>query len=83
MSHSTLSKLVTDQTALMTRLAADMAELTIQNANIQKSNTEIERSITFVTEQYEGLKGQNKTLQEDLKRNRPYTESLERKVLTA
>lgn len=78
--HSALSKLVSDQTALITRLTSDMAELKIQNINIQKSNSEIEKSIMFITEQYEDIKSQNKILQEHLKRNRVYTESLEKKI---
>lgn len=78
--HSVLSKLVSDQMALIARLVTDMAELKVQNSKIEKSNSEIEKSIMFVTEQYEDIKCQNKTLQEDLKRNRAYTETLERKI---
>lgn len=78
--HSSLSKLVSDQTALISRLASDMAELKVQNTNIQKSNSEIEKSMIFVTKQYEDIKNQNKILHDDLKRNRVYTESLEKKI---
>lgn len=78
--HSSLSKLVSNQTALISRLVKDMAELKVQNGNIQKSNSEIEKSILFVTEQYEDVKSQNKSLQEELKKNSLYTESLERKL---
>lgn len=78
--HSALSKLVSDQTALISRLATDMAELKVQNTNIQKSNSEIEKSIAFVTTQYEDIRARNKILHEELKQNREYTESLEKKI---
>lgn len=78
--HSNLAKLVSDQTSLITRLISDMADLKLQNAQIQKSSTEIEKSITFINEQYEDMRNQIKKLQEENHRNTMHTEILEKKL---
>lgn len=50
-----LIKLSSEQTSAMSKLAADITELKLQNIAIQKSNMEIEKSIGFINKQYEDM----------------------------
>ncbi|PZC81038.1 hypothetical protein B5X24_HaOG213560 [Helicoverpa armigera] len=55
-----------DQDIILNKLVAEVAELKLQNTSIQKSNLEIEKSISFINTSYEEMK----TRLEDLERER-------------
>ncbi|KAJ8713763.1 hypothetical protein PYW07_014133 [Mythimna separata] len=59
------TKLCNDQCSSLNKLVADMAELKRQNLAIQKSNTEIEKSISFISERYDDLLKQVESLQRE------------------
>lgn len=50
-----LARFTNDQNTSLTKLVTEIAELKLQNLAIQKSNSEIEKSITFVTEKYDDM----------------------------
>lgn len=75
-----VAKVMAEQTALVTKLISDVAELKIQNLQIQNTNKEIEKSITTVSDLYEDMKIQVKKLQDECKDYKKYTETLEKTV---
>lgn len=68
-----LTKLCAEQSSSLTKLASDMVELKLQNQAIQKSNTEIEKNISFISQQYDDMLKQVESLQ---KENLTYKKSL-------
>lgn len=52
--------MMAEQTELLAKLVSDVADLKIQNLQIQKANIEIEKSITITSELYDYMKNQVK-----------------------
>ncbi|XP_026726731.1 uncharacterized protein LOC113493109 [Trichoplusia ni] len=75
-----IKKMMADQTALVTKLISDVAELKLQNLQIQKTNIELEKSSITTSELYDDMKNQVKRLQDECKEYKKYTESLEKTV---
>lgn len=83
-----ITKLLEDQTTLMSKLVADISEIKSQNTKIQesnaeikKTNTEIERSMSFLNQQFEDLKKEVEELKKERQEQRRYVESLEKKII--
>ncbi|CAB3249030.1 unnamed protein product [Arctia plantaginis] len=72
--------LIAEQSGLINKLIADMAELKSQNSQIQKTNKDIEKSITFVCDQYDNLKNQVNRLQSECLEHKKYAETLEKSI---
>ncbi|KAJ8724516.1 hypothetical protein PYW08_001145 [Mythimna loreyi] len=68
-----LTKLCNEQSSSLNKLASDMVELKLQNQAIQKSNTEIEKNISFISQQYDDMLKQVKSLQQE---NQTYKHSI-------
>ncbi|CAH1634794.1 unnamed protein product [Spodoptera littoralis] len=60
-----ISKFMSEQKASLSKLMSEITELRLQNIKIQKSNTEIEKSIIFISGQYEDVLKQVNTLSKD------------------
>ncbi|XP_063892871.1 uncharacterized protein LOC135117476 [Helicoverpa armigera] len=73
-----ITKVMAEQTTLVTKLISEMAELKLQNAQIQNTNAEIEKSVSTLSALYDDVKCQVKRLQEECNGYRKYTESLEK-----
>lgn len=76
-----LNRVLTEQSVHLSRLSTDIAELKIQNLSIQKSNLEIEKSLTFMNQQYDDMKRQIERLQEERKEYLHTIQELEKKVV--
>lgn len=76
-----LQQVLKEQNVLMCKLSADITELKAQNMSIQKTNLEIEKSVAFINQQYEEIKGQINTLHRERKEYLFTIEELEKKVL--
>lgn len=62
-----LSHILSEQCSLISKLTAELAELKVQNLSIQKSNFEIEKSMTYMNQQYEVMHNEIITLQKERK----------------
>lgn len=83
-----ITKMLEDQTTIMSRLVNDVSEIKSQNIKIQKSNAEIhktnaeiERSVSFMNQQIEELKKEVEDLKREKQEQRRYVESLEKKII--
>ncbi|KAJ8734551.1 hypothetical protein PYW08_013801 [Mythimna loreyi] len=68
-----LTKICNEQTSSLNKLVADMIELKRQNQVIQKSNAEIEKSVSFISKQYDDIIKKVELLQ---KENQTYKDSI-------
>ncbi|CAH0405657.1 unnamed protein product [Chilo suppressalis] len=75
-----LMKLIENQNCVLNKLVADVAEIKSQNAQIQKTNQDIENSISFINQQYEDMKLRIEILEKERTELRNYTETLENKL---
>ncbi|KAJ8704225.1 hypothetical protein PYW08_012949 [Mythimna loreyi] len=75
-----LAKLSHEQNTRFSKLVSDIAELKLQNVAIQKSNAEIEKSITFVTEQYDDMFRKIEVLQKESQQQKDHIIDLEMKI---
>ncbi|KAJ8704277.1 hypothetical protein PYW08_013001 [Mythimna loreyi] len=76
------------QTTIMSKLMADIREIKLQNVKIQesnaeicKTNNEIERAISFMNKNYEELRKEVESLKKEKQEQRCYIESLEKKIV--
>lgn len=60
-----LTKFTNDQNTSLSKLVSEIADLKRQNLAIQKSNGEIEKAITFITEQYDDMMEKIDSLQKE------------------
>lgn len=74
------AKAMAEQAALVTKLVSDFAELKLQNLQIQKANAEIEKSVITIGQFYDDINREMKTLQNECREYKKYTESLEKTV---
>ncbi|CAB3244176.1 unnamed protein product [Arctia plantaginis] len=74
------SKALAEQTSLVAKLVTEVTELKQQNLDIQKSNKEIEKSITTISELYDDMNNKVKLLQSECRNYKKYTEVLEKTV---
>ncbi|CAB3224074.1 unnamed protein product [Arctia plantaginis] len=80
-SHdNNLMKIIDNQNAILNTLAAEVSDIKLQNADILKSHQEIEKSIGFVNQQYEELKGRFIGLERERLQLLDYNKSLENKL---
>ncbi|CAH0722431.1 unnamed protein product, partial [Brenthis ino] len=82
-----ISKMLGEQTALITSLITEIKDIKTQNAQIKKSNTEIcnsnaeiVQSISFMNNKFEEMKKEIEELKKERQEQRIYIESLERKI---
>ena len=75
-----IAKVMAEQTAIVTKLASDLAEVKLQNIQIQKTNADIEKSITCTSEMFDDMKKQVKELQEECRKYKKYSESMENTI---
>lgn len=75
-----IAKAMKEQTALVSKLVSELAEMKLQNIQIQNKNAEIERSIIATGEFYDDMKKQLKVLQDECREYKKYSESLEKTV---
>ncbi|PZC80308.1 hypothetical protein B5X24_HaOG214917 [Helicoverpa armigera] len=78
--EANLNRVLNEQSVHMSKLSTDLAELKIQNLSIQKSNLEIEKSLTFTNQQYEDMKKQIECLQKERKEYLHTIQELEKQV---
>ncbi|KAJ8732157.1 hypothetical protein PYW08_014887 [Mythimna loreyi] len=85
--ENSISVLIANQTAAMTKLTAEICEIKLQNAQIQASNAEIRssneeimKSMYFINQQFEDFKREIADLKKVRQEQRQYIESLERKI---
>ncbi|CAB3229221.1 unnamed protein product [Arctia plantaginis] len=69
-----------DQDATLSKLCADMAELKQQNCNIQATSDELEKSIKFMSSQYEDIRGKLLEMERERTENLSYIITLENKI---
>ncbi|XP_047023724.1 uncharacterized protein LOC124634054 [Helicoverpa zea] len=60
-----LTNFISQQNTSLSKLVSDIADLKQQNLEIQKSNGEIEKAITFITEQYDDMMKKIDSLQKE------------------
>ncbi|KAF9422338.1 hypothetical protein HW555_001928 [Spodoptera exigua] len=84
---SPIAKVLTTQTALMAKLAADISVIKTQNTQIQsansdikKTNEEIVKSMSFINHQFEELKKEVEDLRRERREQSEYIVSLEKKI---
>ncbi|CAG5032493.1 unnamed protein product [Parnassius apollo] len=58
-----------DQDLILSKLCSDIAELKQQNANIQSTNIEMEKALTFISTQYEDMNTKIINLERERKEN--------------
>lgn len=75
-----LQELKSDQNTSMNNLLKEIAEVKQQNTMIQKSNEEIEQSISFLSNKYEDMKNTIDCLEKERKLNTTIIQSLEDKI---
>lgn len=68
------------QTALITQLVIDVAQIKAQNDKIQKTNESIEAFMSFVNSQFESLKDEVESLKKERKEQTLYIQGLEQKL---
>lgn len=78
--ETSFTKIITDQNVILSKLVAEISDLKLQNTQIQKTNLEIEKSMSFISQQYEEMKDYIITLQKERKDQKEYIENLESKV---
>lgn len=83
-----LSKLLAEQTALISKVVTDIKEIKLQNAKIHESNAaicktngDIERSMVFLNQSFEDLKKEVEILRKERLEQRSYIENLEKKII--
>ncbi|CAG5056332.1 unnamed protein product [Parnassius apollo] len=69
-----------DQDLILSKLCSDIAELKQQNANIQSTNIEMEKALTFISTKYEGMNTKIINLERERKENYNYILSLENRL---
>lgn len=77
---SALASWKSDQDSILKKLVADITEVKIKCSGIQESNRELERSLEFITTQYDDLQSRIKVLEKDKKENRDCLLSLEGRI---
>ncbi|XP_047039698.1 uncharacterized protein LOC124644411 [Helicoverpa zea] len=84
----TITKLLRDQTEIISKLSTDIGEIKTQNSQIhssnvelRKSNEEIVKSMVFINKQFEDLKKEVEDLRKERQEQKQYIEQLESKVL--
>ncbi|CAH1646373.1 unnamed protein product [Spodoptera littoralis] len=60
-----LTKIINEQSTQLKRLVSDIAELKIQNNSMQKSFSEMESTVTFISKQYDDMSKQLESLQKE------------------
>ncbi|KAJ8704342.1 hypothetical protein PYW08_013066 [Mythimna loreyi] len=82
-----ITKILEDQTTLISKLVTDISEIKAQNIKIQesnaeifKTNAEIERSMSFMNQKFEDLRKEVEELKKERQEQRGYIENLEKKV---
>lgn len=75
-----LAKFCKDQSSTLNKLVSELAEVKAQNQVIQKSNTEIEKSITFINKRYDDMIKQLEALEKDKQTHRQNILNLESKI---
>lgn len=76
-----LKKFTDDQSSCLSKLGSEIAELKLQNLEIQKSNNEITKSAMFISKQYDDMARQVAVLQKENQAYRNNVNNLEMKVL--
>lgn len=79
-SDANLLKMVEEQNVTMVKLVADIGELKVQNLAIQKTNLDIEKSMSFISQQYEDMAKQIKVLQKERLEHKDYIKNLQTQV---
>ncbi|XP_053603830.1 uncharacterized protein LOC128677825 [Plodia interpunctella] len=69
-----------DQDVVLNRLSVDIAELKEQNSSIKSSSMEVEKSIQFISKQYEEMKIKLLNMEQERKENLSYIASLENQI---
>ncbi|CAG5058118.1 unnamed protein product [Parnassius apollo] len=64
----------------LSKLCSDIAELKQQNANIQSTNIEMEKALTFISTQYEDMNTKIIILERERKKNYNYILSMENRL---
>lgn len=78
--ESHLKSFLDEQSSSMTKLVAEIAELKLQNSAIHNSNMEIEKTVGFISKQYDDMLKQIDVLQKDKQGYRDYIQTLEAKI---
>lgn len=75
-----LSNWKKDQDLVLNKLSSDIAELKLQNSNIQSTAADLEKAVQFMSSQYEELKSKLVILERERKENIVYIDTLESKI---
>lgn len=68
------------QTSLMNKLISEIADIKTQNSEIKLTNEDIQRSMTFLNDQYENFKVKVESLEKERKQHLTQIASLESKI---
>ncbi|KAJ8727149.1 hypothetical protein PYW08_015546 [Mythimna loreyi] len=86
--NARITKMLSDQSALISKLVTDITEIKTQNLKIQESNAEIrktnikiEQSMSFMNDTFEELRKEVEELKKVRQEQRGYIENLEKKIL--
>ncbi|CAG5032221.1 unnamed protein product [Parnassius apollo] len=79
-SKSMIKEMSESQNHILNDLTKDVAEIKIQNSKIQQSNQEIEKSLQFLSDQFDGMLVRVETLERERNEQLLYISSLEAKV---
>ena len=74
------SKFSSDQKSTLSTLVTELAEVKRQNIDIQKSNNEIEKTMTFISKQYDDMVMDLQSLKKENQAQNDYIQSLELKI---
>ncbi|CAG9790279.1 unnamed protein product [Diatraea saccharalis] len=77
---SILTSWKSDQDSMLKKLTSDVGEVKLTCSNIQKCNQELEKSLEFVSKQFEDMRTRTKKLEKDKKENQACILSLEAKI---
>lgn len=83
-----ITKTLTEQTTLMSKLLSEVAQIKKQNTQIQatnteirKSNDEIEKSMCYMNQKFEDLRKEVEVLRKERQEQQKYIESLEQRII--